>query len=607
MTTNDAVRTCASHIGRTTAVTIGPSFGWLHHADGDRGVVMCASIGYEGLCAHQSWRTLADALAAAGLPTLRFDYPGEGDSLGDGDDPALVDSWRGSIRAAVAWMRETIGVREVALVGLRLGASLAAEVGGVERLVEIAPVVKGRSYLRELGAMSYMLATTANAPTSPKGEDIELEGFALSRATCEAIRAIDLTCLPAAPAPRILAMRDPAARSIADHLSRLEALGAEVETREFADYAALTPGPLPAPPPLADFDAIVAFLGADARRAPIMAPAAGEFATDRFVETALRFGADGRLAGVLCAPRAAPSATVLMLDTGANHHIGCGRSAVIHARALAETGVASLRMDSLGIGDSARVEGGPRSALYREERAEDVVAALDCLEARGLPRVTVFGVCSGATLALYAALRDARVERLMLANAQVFGRVDETMIDELLTTDFGATSTYVSKAMSARAWARVASGEVSLGKLASIFAALARRKASGLLGAARLGPGRGKALEARRNFAALARRGVRILLVHGDRDVGREALDLCFGPGGRFLRRLDGVSLDIVSGADHALASPLSRDAMLERISAFAREAETSGAAAPRRRSQTRSGALALAARSALATLMRLR
>ncbi|BGE85748.1 hypothetical protein Ms3S1_21840 [Methylosinus sp. 3S-1] len=586
-------------------MNIGPSFGWFHHADGDRGVVLCASIGYEGLCAHRSWRALADALAAAGLPTLRFDYPGEGDSLGDSEDSLLLDRWRGSIRAAVDWMRETVGVREVALVGLRLGASLAAEVGGVERLVEIAPVVKGRSYLRELDAMARMLAASAGAPTSPKGQEVELEGFVLSSATCDAICAVDLTRLAAAPAPRILVMRDPTTRSVADHVARLEALGAVVETRELADYAALTPAPLPAPPPMDDFAAIVAFVGAGAARARILAPAPGGLATDVFTETALRFGADGRLAGVLCLPRGAPAATVVMLDTGANHHIGCGRSAVIHARALAEMGVASLRMDSLGVGESAPVAGGPRSALYRAERAEDVVAALDCLAARGLKRITLFGVCSGATLAIFAALRDPRVEAMILANAQVFGRIDDAAIDELLTTGFGATSTYVSKAMSARAWARVASGEVSLGKLVSIFAALARRKTMSLLRATRLGPGHGKALEARRNFATLARRGVRMLLVHGDRDVGREEVDLCFGADGRFLRRLDGVSLDVISGADHALASQLSREAMLERISAFLRSAEMR-VAAPRRRSKTLVGALTLAAIGALAMLMHL-
>jgi hypothetical protein len=592
-----------SEMNRTTAVSIGPCFGWFHHAEGDRGVVMCATVGYEGLCAHQSWRILADRLAAAGLPTLRFDYPGEGDSLDDGDEPGRLARWRESIRAAVAWMRESIGVREVALVGLRLGASLAAEVGGVDRLVQIAPVVKGPSYLRELKAMSRMLAASAGAPEG-SGGGVELEGFALSPALCDEIKTVDLTRLAARPAPKVLLMRDPAARAGADHVSRLEALGSQVQTASFADYAALTPAPLPAPPPLADFDAIVAFAAEGAGPGKTATPAPSGLSTDVFVEKAVRFGENDSLAGILCLPRGEPDSTVLILNTGANYHIGCGRSAVVTARELARSGVASLRMDGLGIGDSAVVEGGPRSTLYREERAVDVSAALDLLDRRGLTDVVLLGVCSGATLAVFAGLRDARVGRMILGNIQIFSQRDDETLEERLTTGFGATSTYVSKAMSARSWARVVSGEVSFGKLVSIGGALLRRKAAGLLKASRLGPAQAAALDAQRNFAALARRGARILVLHGEHDVGREELELCFGSDARFLRRLGGIAFDIVPGRDHSLASPASRVALQERLFAFLRSAETTSIP-PRKKSGALFGAAALAAIGALALLVK--
>ena len=108
-----------------------------------------------------------------------------------------------------------------------------------------------------------------------------------------------------------------------------------------------------------------------------------------------------------------------------------------------------------------------------------------------------------------------------------------------------------------------------MSKLASIFTALVRRKAAGLSSLLRFGSAPGKAGEAQRNFATLARRGVRILVVHGDHDVGREEMNLCFGAEGRFLRRLPGITLDVIDGADHSLSSPASRGAVLERLSAF--------------------------------------
>ena len=59
-------------------------FGWLHRSlsdsNADIGVVLCQPFGYEAICAHRGMRAFAEAIAAAGMPALRFDYLGTGDS-----------------------------------------------------------------------------------------------------------------------------------------------------------------------------------------------------------------------------------------------------------------------------------------------------------------------------------------------------------------------------------------------------------------------------------------------------------------------------------------------------------------------------------------------
>ena len=97
-------------------------FGWLHPAPGSHGVVLCNPFGYDALCTHRGWRKLAECLAASGMPALRFDYPGTGDSLGNEDDPHRIEAWIDSIGAAVRYLREGTGVTSVSLVGLRLSA-----------------------------------------------------------------------------------------------------------------------------------------------------------------------------------------------------------------------------------------------------------------------------------------------------------------------------------------------------------------------------------------------------------------------------------------------------------------------------------------------------
>src|SRR5208282_6426264 len=59
-------------------------FGWLHWPRGvpmaSVGVVICNPFGYEAICGHRSMRAFAEAAASVGVPALRFDYLGTGDS-----------------------------------------------------------------------------------------------------------------------------------------------------------------------------------------------------------------------------------------------------------------------------------------------------------------------------------------------------------------------------------------------------------------------------------------------------------------------------------------------------------------------------------------------
>src|SRR3954447_24085767 len=86
-------------------------------------VLLCAPIGDDLMRAHRPFRHLAEALAAAGFPVMRFDFDGEGDSAGDSRDPDRVATWRADIGRAAAELRALSGIDQLALVGLKLGAT----------------------------------------------------------------------------------------------------------------------------------------------------------------------------------------------------------------------------------------------------------------------------------------------------------------------------------------------------------------------------------------------------------------------------------------------------------------------------------------------------
>ena len=82
----------------------GPLFAWLHPGPSGAGhaVVFCPPAGHEQVHAHRAWRHLAEAVAGAGLPVLRFDYHGTGDSAGTDEDPDRLAAWRQDVRDAIA-------------------------------------------------------------------------------------------------------------------------------------------------------------------------------------------------------------------------------------------------------------------------------------------------------------------------------------------------------------------------------------------------------------------------------------------------------------------------------------------------------------------------
>jgi len=138
------------------------------------------------------------------------------------------------------------------------------------------------------------------------------------------------------------------------------------------------------------------------------------------VERLVRFGAADHLVGVVTVPaqpRAGAPACLLM-NAGVVHRIGPHRINVKIARALADDGITSMRLDLSGLGDSAPAPG----ALHSAGQAQvDLGAAMDLVRAEyGIDRFVVFGVCSGAINAYRLALADPRIVGLAMFDGYAY-------------------------------------------------------------------------------------------------------------------------------------------------------------------------------------------
>ncbi|MCL2449263.1 MAG: hypothetical protein FWD17_09970 [Polyangiaceae bacterium] len=123
------------------------------------------------------------------------------------------------------------------------------------------------------------------------------------------------------------------------------------------------------------------------------------------------FGAGGGLAGVYTEP--SPDAgrpglpAVLMWNVGIHHRVGPYRIQVDIARELARRGIASLRFDLSGMGDS---EIRQDSRTDRERALDDVRDAMALLEKRrGVRQFVPLGFCSSVDSVHALTLSDERV------------------------------------------------------------------------------------------------------------------------------------------------------------------------------------------------------
>ncbi|OED36246.1 hypothetical protein AB833_26780 [Chromatiales bacterium (ex Bugula neritina AB1)] len=164
-----------------------PLYGVYHKPEStsnkNEGVLLMPPFGQEYMRSHRALRQLAMMLAKKGIPVLRFDYRGTGDSAGDLYD-ANPKQWVLDAHTAVEELKETAGVNSVCLVALRMSGVIACEVVKTRRDISTVilwdTVTSGENYLNELRH------DIANHPENAQSNFIDTEGtlhyngFALS-------------------------------------------------------------------------------------------------------------------------------------------------------------------------------------------------------------------------------------------------------------------------------------------------------------------------------------------------------------------------------------------------------------------------------------------
>jgi dienelactone hydrolase len=542
--------------------------------------VVCPTMGLEGEYSGRALRDLAQRLAGNGWACLRLAYAGTGDSVGTWSDSALVAEWLESIRAAVAYVR-SLGAPRVGVVGLRIGATLAAAAlapaGGVDDIVLWDPCPTGKAFLREQRAFQALLrhrdiewgllkegeAWGSGDEDEGEVEATQAPGIVFSAETVSALEQVTV-----GPSDRALASRELVVARQGRKLNRLlegrlsldNVETVRVEGQEaLLDVAAVTPEPA--------LDRIVAWLMESGTPAvPLEIPP--RYATEArvhdgpnaVVERPVALGTFG-LFGVLSEPAvgADPSApTMVMLNAGRISHHGPGRLWVEQSRSWAAAGVRCLRVDLSGIGDSPTRPGRTELVEYPADGSEDLCDIRHAVGDAWGPKIVFVGLCSGGHYAVEAALAGPTLAVCLINPALEYRRWGDHAY-RTFEPDDGTTESGDGAGLgSVRPW--LSRYMTQLGPL---------RRASSQL------PNSGwwvvKRLlmtkSAGRTLEQLARAGIDALLVA---DEG-EAQKLSRGEGGRFrnLEATGRLRMETIPNLEHSLFERTGRERVAELLDAY--------------------------------------
>jgi pimeloyl-ACP methyl ester carboxylesterase len=202
---------------------------------GSHGVLLCYPGVQEYNTSHWAFRRLASLLTRAGFPVFRFDYFGTGDSMGRVEE-GTPEIWIENVAEAATELRDVADVRQVSVIGMRFGASLAylaaTQALAFRDLLLWEPVIHGAAYLEELKRWDTTQNVLFMHNTQLRLQRDELLGYECPSAVRNAIAALDLTqaAKPAVARVRVVVgSRSPEHQRLCD---RLNGEGIDAAVRE---------------------------------------------------------------------------------------------------------------------------------------------------------------------------------------------------------------------------------------------------------------------------------------------------------------------------------------------------------------------------------------
>ena len=544
------------------------------------GVLLCRSWAHAELCSRKFYKVMADRVAEAGFPTLRFDYPGTVDSCDPAPDNGL-ESWVTAADGGADVLKD-LGCNTIVVFGFCFGAVVAHALiqrrNDVSGAIFAAPVVNGRRFIREINIREKVLFETERIPLERLDTSrTSLLGNVMPEQLVKDVSAVRLDAVQALADTPVLSFNRDNTKSDQDFSEKLKSVSGQVTVCDFHEYTDLTEDVLTSKVPKDLVDTAVTWLEntqanaqdqesfIDPKRYP------PTLVTDSFVETTEYVEFSGkRLLTIVTKPVDCDKQIPVYLlgNTGGyDHRGGLGRESVEAARKLALAGVASVRFDDENTGDSYPDLPEGQEILYSDASIQNLERIIDfaCRKFEG--PLTLVGRCSSAYAAFHAAARDERVNQLVLVNQLKF-IWDKDIPNELKNMMTRSAGEYKKRLADPQIVRRILRGDVNLvaaalGVSRVVQKRLSEKTADYIPRLSKFGRLRLEALDL---FKTLNDRNVPVHFLCSIGDGSIEELKAHFGPDLRRMSAYPNITYTTVKDADHRLMPVHGRNAFIDLL-----------------------------------------
>ncbi len=558
-------------------------FSWLHYCLDrpvtDTAVVICPPLGVDYMNSHRATRHMADEYARAGIPALRFDYLGTGDSS-DGDaESNQLEIQLDSIQVAFDAVKRETGRGTVGLFGFRHGATLATLFSHrqqVEFLALWAPVVKGRQFVREIKLLQQM-----NTEQEKNGF-LEAGGLILNPATEKAWSSVDLfksepICRRIALAPadevtdeekicehwrcekrKVTHLRLPgSADMLVDaHFTRVPSSG----IRQLVQFCT------------SELESCSRTLTVLPRETTIGISQDGDDGNLR--ETAYTNFADMTFYLITEPARARSKLPlIIFLNSGANHHVGPNRLYVSLCRQLARLGFVCARVDLPGLGDAVVDDPERENVTYIPKLSDHIQRLITAIthnsEGGG---IVIAGLCSGAYGAFISSveLPGSDVVEGMMINPLTFYWEDGMSIELGPLPDHHRWKWYMRSLRQAAKWRKLLRGDVNFRNLSRSLWERIQFKLKGWQSNLGLYRNELEVAQLSGNLPADLEQAVlnkvHLSLILADGDPGLDILMTNAGSSAKTMINNDTLSVYLINNADHTFSMKPSRNRAISVI-----------------------------------------